>query len=186
MVPYTITSWDEFQTIASQPSNLPEIVWELRREFHPWQLKIGIGIGSLRQLPQLGEAVNETAMGEAFVRAREAMNEVAAAKEKYRIRTRLHARGGTIEHAINMIYDLVDTLLYGMTDRQWQTIMAYERARKVEAAARQLGIDVSTASRNLQRGYYWQIVAARERLREILTLHPSVQEAGIVRGRPTR
>lgn len=183
VVPYTITSWDEFQTISSRPSHLPDIIWELRREFHPWQLKVGIGIGSLRRLPQPGEAVNEASMGEAFLRAREAMNEVTAAKEKYKTLTRLHADGGTIEHAINLIYDLFDTLVLGITERQWQTVQTYERAKKVEAAARQLGIDESTASRNLQRGFYWQTVAAREHLREMFSLYSNVQGARLVRGR---
>lgn len=177
---YTITAWDEFQTIVSQLSHLPDVIWDLRREFQPWRLKIGVGIGPLQTLPQLSQPVNEVAMGEAFVRSREAMKEIGATKQKYRVLTRLRGTVPILDDAVNLIYDLLDTLLLETTERQWATIKGYEATERLEATARRLKIDESTVSRNLQRGSYWQAVEARERLREIFGLYPRVQVSRLV------
>lgn len=177
---YTITTWDEFQTIVADPRHLPEVVWELRREFQPWRLKIGIGIGLLETLPRPSQAVNEVAMGEPFVRAREAMKEIGATKQKYRVLTRQRGTVPVLDQAVNLIYDLLDTLLLSTTQRQWETIQFYEATGRLEATARRLGIDESTVSRNLQRGSYWQTVEARERLTDLLRLYPHMQVWGLV------
>jgi hypothetical protein len=178
---YTITSWDEFQAIVAKPVHLPTVVWELRREFYPWELKVAIGLGRLDSLPESGQAVNEVSMGEPFLRARQAMLELARPKEKYRVLTRLHGPAEAVDDSLNLIYALVDTLLLKVTERQWETIKSYEEAGKLESAARGLGIDESTASRNLQRGSYWQFVEAREGLRRRLDLYPEVQDSELVR-----
>lgn len=178
---YTITSWDEFQAIVAEPVHVPTVVWELRREFHPWELKVAIGLGHLDSLPEIGQAVNEVSMGEPFLRARQAMLELARSKEKYRILTRQHGPAEAVDETMNLIYALVDTLLLKVTPRQWETIKSYEEAGKLELAARHLGIDESTVSRNLQRGSYWQFVEAREGLRKLLQLYPEVQDSKLVR-----
>lgn len=172
---YTITTWDEFQTIVPQAPQVVDVVWELRRDFRPWELKIGIGIGSLDDLPGPHDAINESAMGEAFLRARSALTEMHEAAHKYRVLTRCSSPGAWIETATNGIYDLMDTLLLDRTDRQWETAIAYENDKRLEVSAQRLGIDESTVSRNLQRGYHWQILEARRRLRELLAMHESVQ-----------
>lgn len=178
---YTITSWDEFQAIVVEPVHVPTVVWELRREFHPWELKVAIGLGRLDSLPESGQAINEVSMGEPFLRARQAMLELARPKEKYRVLTRIHGPAEAVDDSMNLIYALVDTLLLKVTARQWETIKSCEEAGKLEFAARHLGIDESTVSRNLQRGSHWQLVEAREGLRRLLHLYPEVQDGELVR-----
>lgn len=183
LVPYTVTSYDEFQTIVEDAWQLPNLVWELRREFRPWELKIGLGLGQVDALPGPAEAVNEVSTGEAFLRARAAMDELARPKAKYRILTRVRSGEGATDAMLDLIYDLLDSLLDGVTDRQWETIRTQEQTGRLAATAERLGIDESTVSRNLQRGAYWQIVDARRKLEEFLRLYAGVQNRGLVRSK---
>src|SRR5438309_5323260 len=77
---YAITAWDEFEGILSRPTNLPAVILDLRRQFHPFELWIGIGIGQVTE--PYRKPVNVFAGGEAFERAREAMNHLTAKRSK--------------------------------------------------------------------------------------------------------
>jgi DNA-binding MarR family transcriptional regulator len=57
----------------------------------------------------------------------------------------------------NLIYGLHDTLALRITKKQWETIAAFRRSRRLEDAARALDVDVSTVWRNLRRAHYWQM-----------------------------
>ncbi len=56
-----------------------------------------------------------------------------------------------------MVYGLHDTLLRQITPKQWETVAVYLIKNRVDYTAKALSIDISTASRNLKRGYFWQI-----------------------------
>ena len=58
---------------------------------------------------------------------------------------------------INLIYGLHDTLLFQITAKQWQAIRQFLEQPALEHAAKRLKLDVSTVSRNLKRGHYWQL-----------------------------
>jgi hypothetical protein len=57
----------------------------------------------------------------------------------------------------NAIYRLQDTLLERTTAKQWATINMQIQTARQDATARKLALDISTVSRNLRRGYYWQL-----------------------------
>ncbi len=57
----------------------------------------------------------------------------------------------------NLIYALHDTLLRRTTTKQWETIAVYLIKDRVDYTAKALEIDRSTASRNLRRGFFWQM-----------------------------
>ena len=61
---YAITAWDEFEGILSRPANLPAVLVDLRRHFHPFELWIGIGMGEVTEPHR--KPVNIFAGGEAF------------------------------------------------------------------------------------------------------------------------
>src|SRR5260370_34817195 len=42
---YAVTAWDEFEGILARPTNIPAVILGLRRNFHPFGVWIGIGIG---------------------------------------------------------------------------------------------------------------------------------------------
>jgi hypothetical protein len=62
------------------------------------------------------------------------------------------------DETINLIYGLQDTLVRNITSKQWKTIHAVlDEPTKLEDIAEELNLNVSTVSRNLRRGYYWQL-----------------------------
>jgi len=52
---------------------------------------------------------------------------------------------------------LHDTLVLKITARQWETIEEFLDTPTLEQTAKRLKLDPSTVSRNLKRGYYWQL-----------------------------
>src|ERR1700723_2739253 len=42
---YAITAWDEFEGILSRPANVPAVIVDLRRHFHPFELWLEMGGG---------------------------------------------------------------------------------------------------------------------------------------------
>src|SRR5712691_10602586 len=77
---YAITAWDEFEGILSRPTNIPAVILDLRRHFYPFELWIGIGIGQVTE--PYRKPVNVFAGGEAFERARVAMNHLKAIRSE--------------------------------------------------------------------------------------------------------
>jgi hypothetical protein len=55
------------------------------------------------------------------------------------------------------MYGLHDTLMRRTTAKQWETIAVYLIKNRVDHTAKALEIDRSTASRNLRRGFFWQM-----------------------------
>lgn len=165
--PYAVTAWDEFQSLAGDPGALPRILLDLRLRFRPLPLRVSFGIGRVESYPDPGEAVNVGGSGEAFELAREGMEELRNPR-KYTYRTVLRSRDPAGDEAVNLILRLQDTLIERITGRQWETIELQRRTGRQETTARRLGIDESTVSRNLQRGFYWQLEDVERILGEVL------------------
>lgn len=179
---YAVTAGDEFQNIVDDPAHLPSVLFDLRRRFRPLDLRIALGFGGVEWRPTSRETVNVAASGEAFELAREAMDYLrdpseppgnertnSAFARKYSFLTAFRSCDPGVDATVNIIYRLLDSLLQRTTERQWQTINAYEDHRRVDLAARAIGIDESTASRNLQRASYWQVRDAVSVLEDILS-----------------
>jgi hypothetical protein len=152
-VPYAVTAGDEFQTISSQANSIPRLILDLRRRLQPLQLRIGIGIGKIQG--PIRPPVNRIS-GEAFEFARAAINEIKETR-KYPILTAFRTQNFEFNEIANLVYSLHDTLLRQITAKQWETIATYLIKNRVDYTARALSIDISTASRNLKRGSFWQI-----------------------------
>jgi len=178
---YAVTAGDEFQNIVTGTAYVPTLVFDLRRRFRPLDLRIAIGVGRVASLPTPTEPVNIGGTGEAFERAREAMDSLrgptfkswqplAASKfaRKYRSFTALRTGVDDLDVAVNIIYRLLDSLLRRTTDRQWETINAYEQHHRLDRAAEALEVDESTVSRNLNRSSYWQALDAMVAVEQIL------------------
>jgi SatD family (SatD) len=154
-LPYAITAGDEFQTIAWSCARLPELILDLRARLWPLQLRVGIGIG--RVPGRLRAPVNRLG-GEAFQLARTALEEVkGGVGNKFRILTGFASKDAVFDSTANLIYALQDTLLLKITEKQWETIAVFRQKRRLQTAARALRLDASTVSRNLKRGYFWQL-----------------------------
>ncbi len=165
-LPYAITAGDEFQTIAWSCERLPELIFDLRARMWPLRLRMGIGIG--RVPGRLQRPVNRLG-GEAFELARTSLGGVKnRAGNKFRVLTRFASKDAVFDSTANLIYALQDTLLQEITEKQWQTIAVFRKKRRLQAAARELGLDASTVSRNLKRGYFWQVEQTMEGMRILI------------------
>jgi hypothetical protein len=166
---YAVTAWDEFQGILRKPEYLPRVIFDLRRLFYPMQLWVAVGIGTVTGAHR--KPINKFAGGEAFERARSAADYLKAGAGRFPLLTRCATGDASFDETANTIYGLHDTLLRGVTAKQWETINRYVASDGQEEAARKLGLTTSTVSRNLKRAYYWQFQTARETLEKLLEKH---------------
>jgi hypothetical protein len=163
---YAITAWDEFEGILSRTKSLPAVILDLRRHFHPFELWMGIGIGQLTE--PYKKPVNVFAGGEAFERAREAMNELKAKRSKTEVLTSFVTGNDTFDLIANTVYHLHDTLFEGTSAKQWQTINAYMETNRQDLTAKKLRLNESTVSRNLRRGCWWQMQETRQAMERVI------------------
>jgi hypothetical protein len=166
LAPYTVTAWDEFQTILRRPEDLPRVILDLRRLFYPMQLRIAVGIGAVTEVRKA--PINRYAAGEAFERARNAADRMKRGSPKYRLLTGFESGKEVFDAIANTIYRLQDALVERTTARQWATINAQIDTDRQNATARRLDLDVSTVSRNLKRGYYWHLIETAEAMEKIV------------------
>lgn len=156
-LPYAVTAGDEFQTVCLSLPAVPQLILDLRILLQPLSLRIGVGIGRIED--RITPPVNRLG-GEAFQFARKAID---AAKSggpyKFDTLTVFVSPNAAFNETINLLYGLNDTLLAGVTAKQWKTIAAFSRTPELAKTSRQLKLDASTISRNLKRGYYWQLTA---------------------------
>ena len=152
-IPYAVTAGDEFQTVAARLERIPSLILDLRRRLYSFRLRIGIGIGRIEG--PIRAPVNRVS-GAAFGLARAAINQ-AKTSRKYPTLTVFRSGRADFDEIANLIYGLHDTLLQQITRKQWETIAMYFLKKRVDHTARALSVDISTASRNLKRGYFWQL-----------------------------
>ena len=163
---YAITAWDEFEGILAVPTKIPAVILDLRRYFHPFELWIGIGIGQVSEPRR--KPINVFAGGEAFERARDAVNGLKAKPSKTGVLTSFVTGNETFDLIANTIYNLQDTLLQNVSSRQWQTINVLMETNRQDLAAKKLRLSDSTISRNLRRGFWWQIQNTGQAMERII------------------
>jgi len=154
-LPYSVTAGDEFQSVTRDLAAIPAIILDLRAALRPLSLRIGVGFGGVSG--RIQPPVNRLG-GEAFQFARNAIESIKAGNLfKFDVLTAVVSRHDQFNRTINLIYGLHDTLVLRITARQWETIEEFFDRPTLERTARRLGVDDSTISRNLKRGYYWQL-----------------------------
>jgi hypothetical protein len=163
---YAITAWDEFEGILSRPANVPAVIVDLRRHFHPFELWIGVGIGQVTERHK--KPVNVFAGGDAFERAREAMNKLKPKRSKTGVLTSFVTGNEMFDLIGDTVYQLHDSLLQSISNKQWETINVLMETSGQELAAKKLGLNKSTISRNLRRGFWWQIQETQVAMERII------------------
>lgn len=153
--PYTVTAGDEFQTIAAKLAQVPALLLDLRAMLQPLSLRIGVGLGEIAD--RLQPPVNRLT-GPAFQFARRGIDNVkSSALFKFETMTAFASRNEPFDQTINLLYALHDTLVSQVTAKQWETIRQFLDQPALAQTAKRLKLDTSTVSRNLKRGYYWQL-----------------------------
>ena len=176
-LPYAVTAGDEFQTLACDLRQIPELIFDLRRQMRPLQLRIGVGIGRIPG--PLRGPVNQLG-GQAFEFARLAISQAKEGRPHSGKATRFHSKNKEFDLVANLIYNLHDALVGRLSGKQWRTVDAYLAKGRVDLAARTLRINASTASRNLSRSHLWQTLEMMESMKKIIgssfhRLHDSVK-----------
>ena len=168
-LPYAVTAGDEFQTITARLETIPWLLLDLRRRLQPLSLRIGIGIGGVAG--RIAAPVNELD-GAAFRMARQALDTLKKKGGRKRPALTAFCTGNPeFDSVVNLIYELQDTLVHRMTQKQWKTIAARIEHRRIEDTARAMGLNISTVSRNLKRGYYGQLIAAVSGVEKLIAAH---------------
>ena len=168
-LPYAVTAGDEFQTIIGTYSQIPELIIDLRARLRPLRLRMGIGFGMVPG--RLQSPVNRMG-GEAFQFARKALERIKGnAGSKFDVLTAFESRDKMFDSTANLIYGLHDTLVLKITEKQWETIEVFRAKRRLEDAAKTLGLDNSTVSRNLKRGYFWQMEETIAGMKAVIEEH---------------
>jgi DNA-binding MarR family transcriptional regulator len=107
--------------------------------------------------------------GAAFRMAREALESLGKRTGRRQAAlTAFRTRNPEFDSVANLIYELQDTLVQRMTQQQWKTVAARFEHRRIEDTARAMGLNISTVSRNLKRGYYGQLLAAASGVEELI------------------
>jgi hypothetical protein len=154
-LPYSVTAGDEFQTVTRDLPSIPAVILDLRRALRPLSLRIGVGFGRISD--RIQPPVNRLG-GEAFQRARRAIENIKTSSLfKFDVLTAFESRNAGFNSGVNLIYGLHDTLVLKITEKQWETIEEFLDTPTLEQTAKRLKLDASTVSRNLKRGYYWQL-----------------------------
>ena len=164
-LPYAVTAGDEFQTVAADLLQIPDLLFDLRRHLHPLQLRIGVGIDAIPG--PLRAPVNQLT-GPAFEHARTAIDEAKDTRAHAVKTTRFHSANQQFDLLANLIYSLHDALVGRLSEKQWRTVDAYLEEGRVDLAARALKIDASTASRNLSRGHFWESLETIEGMKKLI------------------
>ncbi len=159
-LPYSVTAGDEFQTVTRNLLSIPAVIRDLRAALRPLSLRIGVGFGSVSG--RIQAPVNRLG-GEAFQSARKAIENIKTGNLfKFEVLTAFVSPYPHFDNTINLIYGLHDTLVLKITERQWETIQEFLGSPTLEQTAKRLKLDDSTVSRNLKRGYYWQLTETVE------------------------
>lgn len=154
-LPYTVTAGDEFQTITEELMSIPALLLDLRAMLQPLSLRVGVGIGEVAD--RIEPPVNHLT-GEAFQFARLAIENIKTkGLFKFEVLTAFASHDKPFNQAVNLVYGLHDTLVLQVTAKQWNAIGQFLGQQALERAAKRLKLDVSTVSRSLKRGFYWQM-----------------------------
>lgn len=165
---YAVSTWDEFQVVLSVPAALPRVIWDIHRAFHPLRVRLAVGGGAVERLDDGGD-VNRSATGEAFYRAREALEGLSGRRHGTgRVRIAVGWNDPAVAASLNAALRLVDVLVGEITATQWEVIGHYESLGHQGEVARALEKSESTISRSLAAARYWEIQASLGDLNEYL------------------
>jgi hypothetical protein len=121
---FAFSRGDEIQAVCRELELLPVIIRKLRYRCIPLKLRIAVGIGLIESAGKLYTSSWDM-NGEAFFKARAALNRLAAVNRKFP-GTFIASPDPGFDLAANTIYSLYDTIINHWTEKQWMTVHGYE------------------------------------------------------------
>lgn len=151
---FVITLGDEFQGLLHVPGATPVILEHIIKSLSPQLVRIGVGFGDIYTEIQPEQALG--ADGPAYHLAREAIQALKTSwngvTPGFSVR---FCTGNPDEELLNALSSAIDTLMSSWTNKQrttiWQTIDCNDHQQE---AARLLGLNPSTVTRQLQSAKY--------------------------------
>jgi hypothetical protein len=159
IAPFSIYRGDEIQGVCRGALELPEIMRRLRSVCRPLRLRIGLGIGGVDSGLESGDPWKMN--GEAFVRAREALDSL---KKVQRPRTIVRSWDKDIDTVGSALLRVMDAVEERWTTEQWEAIHAYERLGTYELAGKQLGVALQSVEKRCRAANWPAIKQAEEAL----------------------
>jgi len=138
-------------------SAVPDAVTRVHEVFHPREITIGVGIGTLAT--PLAKRVTEMD-GPAFVNSRIAVE--LAKKEGLEVVVRSGV--GRVDDTLNAIYSLLGGIQVGWTDAQWERFNLYRRLGTIDRVAKKLKVSKQSISKSLRNTLWHRILDIEERL----------------------
>jgi len=152
---FTVSRGDEIQGVCRGALEAPELARWLRYHCRPLILRLGIGLGA----PPAEKSVSSWDMsGEAFFRARDALERLKAGKSP---RTLVVSGDKQVDAMANALFELMDATASRWTGGQWEAVAAYEREGTYEAAGALLGIALQNVEKRC-RAARWPAVRTGE------------------------
>jgi hypothetical protein len=159
---FTVTTGDEFQVLLTDATDAVEAAVTASDRFHPARLRFGIGRGGLDTEVNPNQAIGMD--GPCFHRAREAID--SARKDGAWLRVAGWSKD--FERRINSMFDLVQCVREGWTDRQAQFALALKEEGAQKHVAERYGVSKSTVSESLSAGHVQEVRNAEHSLGELL------------------
>ncbi len=116
---FTLTLGDEFQGLLNSGAKLCRIIDELDALTRPYRCRFGIGLGSMAT--EINPEASIGADGEAYWRAREAINYIHANDDYEMTRTYLLGPENLELDLVNNVFALTDAAKADWTELQWET-----------------------------------------------------------------
>lgn len=160
--PFTVTTGDEFQGLLTSITDAVDAAVSATDELHPTKIRFGIGRGGLETEVNHDQAIGMD--GPCFYRAREAIE--AADDEAAWIRVR--GWSDDLEGHVDSLFDLVQCVREGWTDRQAQFARTLAREGSQKQVANTFDVSKSTVSESLSAGHVQEVRAAEASLAALL------------------
>lgn len=148
---------DEIQCIVKRRENPFSAIREIRFALLDYQLKIGIGIGEI----EIPESVRNSwdLSGEAFFRAREALDHLSGAGETC---VKMVSWDTKLDLAINSALSLMNLIMNDWTPTQFNYVMSYERFGTYERTSTALKVSSQNIHKACKRAN-WDIIKETEK-----------------------
>lgn len=159
---FTVTTGDEFQVLLTDATDAVEAAVSVSDRFHPAKLRFGLGLGELDTQVNPDQAIGMD--GPCFHRAREAIN-VAETEGAW---LRVAGWSNALDSHVNSMFDLVQCVREGWTERQAQFARALKEEGTQKRVAERYDVAKSTVSESLSAGHVQEVRTAEASLGERL------------------
>ena len=165
-MPFLFLRGDELQGVLKEPAGLGQALRRLRQTAFPLALRIGIGVGAIDAPEDTWEHNSWLLSGKAFYNARDALNEIKKRKEPI---TTIKTTDAHIDPVLNALLRLIDVIRNGWTEKQWESVLAYETHGAYDKAGKALGLPYQNVFKHCERAFWKEVRTAEEALERFLS-----------------